>query len=959
MKGDFSRYTFPHARREHYSGVLMQQGRVQLDADFNEQQAIQQYRAESQAADMIGPCGAPTGESSDPQRSFRITAQGNNLQIGRGHYYVQGVLCENDVDTTYFDQPDLLSPPPPLSVLPTEGAVGLVYLDVWQRHVSALDDDYLREKALDGPDTTTRTKTVWQVKILPLSVNVSAETLKTNLRQRASLGIAAWDSLTAPSSGKLRAMTQGAAENPPQPCVLPASAGYRGLENQLYRVEVHQGGSLAQATFKWSRDNGAVVTTIRKDVDGNTVMESLGPDDVEGFKNGQWVELIHDKQELDGQPGYLTRITITDSASRRVTFDPGLPADLDTLEHPRVRRWDQSGGQAGATGIAIAPAGGSAPFSPLFVLEHGLQIQFSPGTYRTGDYWLIPARTALSEQVSGEAGTIEWPPYPTPDEGNDLYRSLAEHRFCPLAIVRRSGGALVVEDVRLFFPTLTNITASQVYLGPTNCLDLQNARTVQEAIDTLCERQTGGCCTFVVDPEPGWEQQLLNTNWTSAQICFRVGDYPLKTPLVFTGKQSVMITGCGAGTRLLAPSSEMALVFDTCQQVIVRDISAETRATSKHMNGVLTFVNCGDVTVEHAQLTCAPGTRRNATCITVRNDPPQKAEDPDARRFARIRSCKLRVGHLQTGMLLINVARAHVEDNIVLVAERPEEFTSGVRRSDPAYRALMSKQLVANMYLGTTPPSGSTNVTLAVNDVSVHFQGNPAFARLWHDAVLRRAPNVSTPMELATVVKAIADDVIRTAGVLENGPSFVPAFTALAQNDQAVATQGIVVAGSVARDVRILNNVIRDVIEGIHVGVSHTSQAARLPDLAGMVMINGNTVEVTLTSVVSNERHGIYVGNCQSVAIEQNHIEINRNGLLTKIDGIRMWGHYGPRLIVRDNYIVNFTRDIFIVTLNNSESQQWLVADNFAQQISLLQPSASPTSGNRFDRNTRIRRYGN
>ncbi len=38
MKGDFSRLTFDP--RKNFSSVLMQQGRVQLDADWNEQGAI-------------------------------------------------------------------------------------------------------------------------------------------------------------------------------------------------------------------------------------------------------------------------------------------------------------------------------------------------------------------------------------------------------------------------------------------------------------------------------------------------------------------------------------------------------------------------------------------------------------------------------------------------------------------------------------------------------------------------------------------------------------------------------------------------------------------------------------------------------------------------------------------------------------------------------------------------------
>jgi Family of unknown function (DUF6519) len=35
-------------------------------------------------------------------------------------------------------------------------------------------------------------------------------------------------------------------------------------------------------------------------------------------------------------------------------------------------------------------------------IENGIQVTFTPGTYKSGDYWLIPARTA--------SGTIDWPP---------------------------------------------------------------------------------------------------------------------------------------------------------------------------------------------------------------------------------------------------------------------------------------------------------------------------------------------------------------------------------------------------------------------------------------------------------------------------------------------------------------------------------------------------------------------
>ena len=57
MKGDFTRSTFRPDK--HYSGVRMQQGRVQLDADWNEQIDIAAHRAETETIDVIGGCGAP------------------------------------------------------------------------------------------------------------------------------------------------------------------------------------------------------------------------------------------------------------------------------------------------------------------------------------------------------------------------------------------------------------------------------------------------------------------------------------------------------------------------------------------------------------------------------------------------------------------------------------------------------------------------------------------------------------------------------------------------------------------------------------------------------------------------------------------------------------------------------------------------------------------------------------
>lgn len=120
MKGDFSRDSFDASRHDYR--VLMQQGRVQLDADWNEQASILLHRLETTIADLFGPFGGPAAdkgfglylEDNTPGGDFRITA---------GRYYVAGILVENDRPCSYSEMSRKLLEP---------DASYLVYLDVWE-----------------------------------------------------------------------------------------------------------------------------------------------------------------------------------------------------------------------------------------------------------------------------------------------------------------------------------------------------------------------------------------------------------------------------------------------------------------------------------------------------------------------------------------------------------------------------------------------------------------------------------------------------------------------------------------------------------------------------------------------------------------------------------------------------------------------------------------------------------
>src|SRR5262249_45062315 len=87
-------------------------------------------------------------------------------------------------------------------------------------------------------------------------------------------------------------------------------------------------------------------------------------------------------------------------------------------------------------------------------LESGIQVRFaSDGTYRTGQFWQIPARTATAQSPSGQ---IEGPqdnqgdPVALPPQG-------IKHQFCRLGIVSvKSDGSLEFTDCRCLYPVLTD-----------------------------------------------------------------------------------------------------------------------------------------------------------------------------------------------------------------------------------------------------------------------------------------------------------------------------------------------------------------------------------------------------------------------------------------------------------------------------------------------------------------------
>lgn len=431
MKGDFTRVTFDP--RRHYNRVLAQQGRVSLDADHNEATDIAAHLDETTRLDVIGISGAPYHfEGPDHGDGFALVPQSpndprdpvpaNQMVVSRGRYYVQGLLVENDTDLSLADQikdPNL------------DGRY-IAYLDVWERLISAVEDPALREVALGGPDTSVRVKTEWRVRLMATDGGKRCVDLPRSWSPDPRVELPTLSVETTP-------FDPGS-----DPCDVPVSGGYTGLENQLYRVEIQAVG--ADPRFKWSRDNASLAARLELvDVTANVLMLStLGRDPARSLDNAPWLELLSEADVLAGRAGLLISKFEKIADDRIVIKDPAISGaqltELDTTLKSGgsviVRAWD--GVEAAVPGTAIS-------------LENGLSLRFQKVDFRVGDYWQFSVRS-IGNQV------LAWP------KGLYLPPHGERHRYAILALLDRSGlnWRLISDCRRRFRPLSESIRLAYV-----------------------------------------------------------------------------------------------------------------------------------------------------------------------------------------------------------------------------------------------------------------------------------------------------------------------------------------------------------------------------------------------------------------------------------------------------------------------------------------------------------------
>jgi hypothetical protein len=935
MTGDFSRWRAPNARAQGYAGVQLQQGRLNTDADWNENLWIQSHRAETALTAVIGPSGTP---KSTP--GFAISAGAGGFAIGPGMFWVGGLSVENPAATTYDAQSGITGLPAFTTVI-ADGAELLVYLEVRQTTVTGLEDALLNDPALSGVDTATRIRAHWRVGVRPITTAEHA-TLRAEAQCGHPPAFADW----AAPTGRMIAGTAPAAALPENAdCLIPPDAGYLSQENQLYRVQIIRGGTRDQARFVWSRENGAVLARLALNADGNFVLQGDRQDEALGFISGGWVEVFDDRNTALGQPGTFTRIILTDGVA---TFSPGI-GTFAQMQNPRLRRWDHGG---------IDPAGLPLPLIPV-TLERGVQVAFTDGTYLPGDHWMFEARAAT--------GSVIWPPYP--GAANEAVLSMGWGvRHAPLALAQRSGAALTnITDLRALFPALTQLEAEDIcYDDSTSNL---GATTVQEAIDILAGRQ-GGLCTITVTTKAELVAAVgaLNSR-QHIRLCLRGATFALDQTLEFQNLGHVVVEGTGPQTLISVAQGEAALRFTGCASVRVSDLAVNggptgTSGLASGRLGALTFDQCNEVHVERVRAKCRNGLDRATACITTRGQPDLPT------RSVRIRDCVLTAGQAQIGLNIIDAAQVWVEDNKIAVLATTD--AAKVQSRIFADKVLMSRLNRSLLWFsrgksslgeadivdedGEITSSNSRDLHLRGRQVTIGLNGtddtvtayqHPALTQSLDEMIKDNTQNhIRSASEMRHHLRNMLDSSLRNQGQVRLAGRQYSLISSkqFALADTSFAAQGIVIAGATVGVVHVTGNRIDGANEGIHIAAStrHSPETDWTieppPTLISRAVISANTITLAPLSTATFAA-GINLGHIDRVTASQN--AITGNGQSANSDtplphyGMRQYGWRGPHLTWTENTVRNLGYGFSVGPELKTTGQHriWRLRDNSADMV--------------------------
>ncbi|HVU78833.1 MAG TPA: DUF6519 domain-containing protein [Gaiellaceae bacterium] len=527
MGSDRARVSYDPSR--HWRGVVYQEGRVTLEADWNEAETIAAEESREQLLDIVGPAGTPDdGYRVVPVVDANGKATGD-LTITAGTLYVGGERMVLDTDLDYASQPDwvdtdgdpLWTPP----AVPESNITESVYLLLREQEVGAVEDPALLDIALGGPDTAGRRRIVQRV----VRGSTEGATCEGGLEwierdwERRGLTFDPATMLLESSARLQVGFTTDSSSG--TLCDPVAQGGYLGAENQLIRVQVSDVARDGTPSLVWGFDNAYFLyrVTVGAVVQGTnpTTVLTLAKAPVDQYhqpQKDQAVEVLvaaaklTDKDYIAETSGIVTTVASAyQPDTQQLTINAALQSPTTDSPVVFLRVWQDT---------IPSYAGG-----PVELGQTGVTVTLtSTDGYHVGDYWTFAVRPGTPTAVS--------PVYPQRIEDAPQPPNGPREWLCPLAVVTWTNGVPTVTDCR------------------------QHICNLAESCG--CD---GGCCIEVspksVDGGPGL-QKLIDRYATKGPvtICLQPGVYRLRRPLVITRDYvGLTIEGCGRGVILQAAES--------------------------------------------------------------------------------------------------------------------------------------------------------------------------------------------------------------------------------------------------------------------------------------------------------------------------------------------------------------------------------------------------------------------
>jgi hypothetical protein len=560
MGSDLARVSYDPSRK--WRGLVAQQGRVTVEADWNEAAAIQAAGDRAVTLDVVGPVGTP-----DDGYAVTETAPGSAegaLRVGPGTLYLGGERLALGTAVHLGHQPDWLDKSTgKLWVAPQQHGQRsgtdneLVYLLAIEQEVSALEDPALADVALGGPDTMQRLRILQRFVRWPTQANRCEQAWREVQEAWARIGLQLCPaSMRLESTATLQVgfVTEPAAPNASEPA---ATAGYLGAENQLIRVQVASVDD-GVPTIVWGFDDATFLyklTSNQVDSSGQLVL-TLANAPVDSYHNpvaGQAVELLRDAAYLTpddpelattaegsiaAAAGRVYALTQGyDSSSGTVAIAGSLPDSYEKADQLYLRVWQGSMPAPSDTVVELTGAGATTGVT--------VKLSSAGGGFHPGDFWRFALRPGAPNLTYPARCSVA----PQPPDGA---RVLA----CPVALVTRPA-----------------TDRAEI----TSCIP---------QLDSLAGLTTGGggCCTLKVTPD---DVATTSLNVLLARqdgkgpitVCFAPGTYTLTEPLVLdTSFADITLESCGGRVILQGPAdpgSEFILgliVLDRPSGVAIRGI---------------------------------------------------------------------------------------------------------------------------------------------------------------------------------------------------------------------------------------------------------------------------------------------------------------------------------------------------------------------------------------------------